>query len=275
MKTKYLLICCVAAVFLFFSCQSKKENSSKPLARVGNTYITQKNLEEKIMETGAFEYIKTKIGRKQFLDILINEQLVKLASENSSLKNSKEYKQKVKEIEDEMKKRLEEYKDILLTKMWLDELRKKELAVSDDEINEYLNQNPIVVSFEQAITLDYEIAQNIFNEMKKGVSIDALSKKYKDNENIVFNKIPPVMRGELIEELDDIIFKMRTGEIGGIVKTKLGYHIVKKLSHSMLDTKNESVKERVRKIIEKKKFDNYILALQDKYRVEVLDENYK
>ena len=275
MKRKYQLFVYAASMLLFFSCQGKKENSVKPLARVGNTYITQKNLEEKIMEVGDFDYLKTKIGRKQFLDILINEQLVKLASANSGIKNSKEYKQEIKKIEDEMKKRMEEYKEVMLTKMWIEKLRAKELAVSDKEIEDYLKENNQVVSFEQVITSDYEMAQSILNEIKKGASIDMLSKKFKDNENVVFNKIPPVMKGELINEIDDIVFKMKVGEISGIIKTKLGYHIIKKLSQSNIDTKNPSLKERVRKIIEKKKFDNYILSLQEKYKVEVLDENYK
>jgi peptidyl-prolyl cis-trans isomerase C len=270
-KTLTLLV----SALLFFSCQGNKEEKSKPLARVGNTYITRKYFEDKIMEFGDFDYLKTKIGRKQFLDILINEQLIKLASANSSIKSSKLYKERIKKIEEEMKRRLEENKDAILIKMWLEKLRENELMVNEKEINDYLATNKYSVSFEQVITTDYEIAQSIFNEMKKGVSIELLAKKYKDNENVVFNKIPSVIKGELINELDDMVFKMKNGEIGGIIKTKLGYHIIKKTSEVPINTKNDTIKEKVKKVLEKKKFDNYILTLQEKYKVEVLDEDYK
>jgi len=68
---------------------------------------------------------------------------------------------------------------------------------------------------------------------------------------------------------------MKIGEIGGIIKTKLGYHIIKKNSQNLLDANNPQIKERARRILEKKKFDSYIEKLQSKYKVEVLDEEFK
>jgi len=271
---KYLKIIIGGLIVFSFSCQ-KKEQKSKILAKVGNTYITEEYMNEKIMEIGEFEYLKTKIGKKQFLDILINERLVKIASENSELKNSKEYRENLEKIEKELKKRLEEYREVMLTKMWVEKIRENELKTTDEEINKYLKENGATVSFEQVITTDYETAQSIISDLKKGVSIEKIAQKYKDSENVVTNKIPPVMKGELMGELEDMIFKMKQGEIGGIVKTKLGYHIIKKTAQSSLDPNNPQMKERARRIIEKKKFDSYIEKLQSKYKVEVLDEEFK
>ncbi len=263
----------VIVVFLI-ACQKNKQES-KILAKVGNTYITEEYMNEKIMEAGEFDYLKTKIGKKQFLDVLINEQLIKIASQNSNIKSSKEYKENIEKIEKEFRKRLEEYKDIILTKMWLEKLRENELNVSEEEIKDYVKNNNSVVSFEQVITTDYETAQNIFTEVKKGTGIEKLAQKYKDNENIVINKVPPLIKGELNNEIEEIIFKMKVGEIGGIVKSRLGYHIIKKTSQSFLDINNPQIKERIKRVIERKKFDSYISELQKKYKVEVLDEEYK
>lgn len=271
---KYLTLIGIVAVMFSFSCQNKTEKS-KILAKVGNTYITEDYMNEKIMELGDFDYLKTKIGKKQFLDILINERLIKMASENSGLKNSKEYKENIEKIEKELKKRLEEYKEVILTKMWVDKMKENELKTTDEEVNKYIKENNAAVSFDQVITTDYETAQSILSELKKGTSIDKLSQKYKNSENVVVNRIPPVIKGELMSELEEIIFKMKPGEIGGIIKTKLGYHIIKKTSQSKIDEKSPSIKERVKKILEKKKFDSYIEKLQSKYKVEVLDEELK
>lgn len=271
---KYLKIIICGLTIFSFSCQNKQQKS-KILAKVGNTYITEDYMNEKIMEIGEFDYLKTKIGKKQFLDILINERLVKIASENSELKNSKEYKENLDKIEKELKKRLEEYKEVMLTKMWIEKVRENELKTTEDEISKYIKENNSTVSFDQVITTDYETAQSIISEMKKGVSVEKISQKYKDNENVVINKIPPVMKGELMPELEDIIFKMKIGEIGGIIKTKLGYHIIKKNSQNLLDANNPQIKERAKRILEKKKFDSYMEKLQSKYKVEVLDEEFK
>ncbi|NLH39759.1 MAG: hypothetical protein GX445_06830 [Elusimicrobia bacterium] len=268
------IILSVSILALLFSCQ-KKENKSKVIAKVGNTSITEDYLNEKAMEIGDFDYLKTKIGKKQFLDILVNERLVKMASENSDVKNSKEYKENIDKIEKELNKRLEEYKDMVLTKMWLEKLRENELKIADNEVTEYIKQNPYMVSLDQIITTDYETAQSIMAAMKKGESMDSIAKKYKDNPNVVVNKLPPVIKGELMPELEDMAFKMRVGELGGIIKTKLGYHIVKKLAQNSYDPNNVQFKERIKNVLEKKKFDSYMDKLQSKYKVEVVDEEYK
>ncbi|MEF3280301.1 MAG: peptidylprolyl isomerase [Elusimicrobiota bacterium] len=272
---KYINILVVCFLIFSFSCKSK-ESKTKILAKVGNTYITEDYLNEKVMEIGEFDYLKTRIGKKQFLDVLINEQLVKIASENSDIKGSKEYKENVAKIENELKKRMEEYRNVILAKMWLEKLRNTELKTTDVEIEKFIKENPYSVSFDQVITTDYETAQSIISEMKRGVSVESIAQKYKDNDSVVVNKLPPVIKGELMGELEDVVFKMKIGEIGGIIKTKLGYHIIKKNSQNVyLTASNPQAKERVRRVLEKKKFDDYISKLQSKYKVEVVDEEYK
>lgn len=272
---KKLILISLSLVITLFSCQNKEKDKEKVIAKVGNTYITESYLSEKIIESGEFDYLKTKIGKKQFLDILINERLLKLAAQNSDIQNSSEYKQEIKRIEDEFKKRLQEYKDIVLTKMWLEKIRKEKFSIVDKEIDEYIKKYPETVAFDQAITTDYETAQSIFKTAKTGVSFDKIASNYKDSQDVVFNKIPPIVYGELMDELNDIVFKLKVGEIGGIIKTKLGYHVIKKTAQAKIDTENPRMKERVRRILEKKKFDDYVSELEKKYGVEVLDEAYK
>lgn len=273
MKRNILIIlgCCL----IIFSCQKKGKDKEKIIAKIGNTYITESYLNEKIVESGEFEYLKTKIGKKQFLDVLINERLLKLAAENSDIASSKEYKDEVKHIEEEFKKRLEEYKNILLTRMWLEKIRKEKISIDDKDVDNYITKYPYTVSFEQAITTDYETAQAIFKSLKSGTQFDKITTKYANNTDVVLNKIPPVLYGELMDELNDVVFKLNVGEVGGIIKTNLGYHVIKKTSHTKIDMANPRIKERVKRVLEKKKFDEYLSELEKKYLVEVVDEEYK
>ncbi|MGC8867255.1 MAG: peptidylprolyl isomerase [Elusimicrobiales bacterium] len=274
MKNKLILITCGVILFAF-SCQRKEKEQEKIIAKVGNTYITESYLNEKIVESGEFDYLKTKIGKKQFLDVLINERLLKLAAQNSEVASSKEYRDEIERLKDEFKKRLEDYKDIILTRMWLDKIRKERINISDSDIKEYIKKYPYTVSFNQVISSDYEKAQAIFKSLKDGASFDRLAADYSKSNDVVFNKIPSVLYGELMDELNDMVFKMKVGDIGGIVKSKLGYHIVKKTAESKIENENPRIKERVRRVLEKKRFDEYLSELEKKYSVEVLNEEYK
>ena len=66
---------------------------------------------------------------------------------------------------------------------------------------------------------------------------------------------------------------MRAGETQGVFKSKFGYHVIKK--HGENDVSLENARERIRLVLEKTKFDAYINSLQNKYKVEVLDANFK
>lgn len=275
MKEIIKLTALILTVFIIFSCHKKEQTKDKIIAKVGNLYITEDYFNEKIMESGEFDYLKTKIGKKQFLDVLINERLLKMAAENSDIPNSDEYKQQVKKLEEEMKKRLEEYKEIILTKMYLEKIKSERLGVDQKEIEDYIKNHPSMVSFEQVITTDYETAQTALNMLKSGKNIENIAQVFKERNDVVVNKIPPVLWGELMDELNDIVFKLRVNEIGGIIKTKLGYHVIRKKSQSNANFADEKIRNRVSRILEKKKFDQYLSELEKKYSVEVIDENYK
>ncbi len=260
----------------FFSCQGKKTNE-KNIARVGGSVITENYLEEKIAELGpeANKFLSSAPGRKQFLDMLINEKLVKMASENSPVRNSKEYRERIEEMRKESENRLKEYREYLLTRMFMEDLKKKELEVTDAEIKDYAAAHPKMVSLEHIVADTYEKAEEILKRIKSGTSFSKISEDKKYEGTVAGGKLPPILPGEFVPELEDMITKMKVGEIQGVVASKMGFHIIKKNSETPLDLSKLENSERVRRVLEKKKFDEYIAKLQKKYKVEVLDERYK
>ncbi|MEW5950517.1 MAG: hypothetical protein GX447_06700 [Elusimicrobia bacterium] len=271
---KSLVIVSVCA--FFFSCQGKKDNE-KNIARVGGSFITESYLEEKIAELGpeANKFLSSAPGRKQFLDMLVNEKLVKMASESSPLKNSKEYRERVEEMRKESENRLKEYREYLLTRMFMEDLKKKELEVTQAEIKDYAAAHPKMVSLEHIVADNYEKAEEILKRIKSGTSFSKIAEDKKYEGTVAGGKLPPILPGEFLPELEDMITKMKVGEIQGVVASKMGFHIIKKNAESALDLSKIENSERVRKVLEKRKFDEYIAKLQKKYKVEVLDERYK
>jgi parvulin-like peptidyl-prolyl isomerase len=74
----------------------------------------------------------------------------------------------------------------------------------------------------------YQRAQKVLDILDKGADFSQVARTYSDgpraNEggNIGF-----VSRGQMIKEIDEVIFKLKVGELSGLIKTDLGYHIVK------------------------------------------------
>jgi parvulin-like peptidyl-prolyl isomerase len=267
----YSVFCILYSIFCIFliSCSSKV--IEPVIATVGKSKITlayfQKKLED--ISPDFQDYLNSSVGKKQFLDVLVNEKLILLAAKESAVANSKEYSALVKKMEDELKIKMDEYKEYLLTKMWIEHLKKDTLTVSNEEIQKYYQEHPYEVSIEHAVLGTYEEAESILKKVKSGMSFSKISQTNPHG----FGKLPPIMYGEFVPEIEDMIFKMRTGEIQGGVKSKLGYHVVKKVSQNK--TNFPEVKERIGKIIEKKKFDKYLDTLQSRYKVEVLNDEYK
>jgi len=194
-----------------------------------------------------------------------------LAARKSKTAGSEEYKKRVAVMEDDMKTKLNYYKDYMLTKMWVDDLRLNDIKVTDAEIEAYYEKTPYEIVVEHIVTPTYEEAEAVLKKIKAGADFTRTAKETSmDKENV---RLPPVMYGEFVPELEEMAFKMRPGEIQGVVKTGLGYHILKKISQNKPSL--AQVKERVQRIVEKKKFDAYLAQFQAKAKVEVLDENYK
>ena len=260
----------LAALLLASAC-SKQD--SKVIARIGPEKITEASLQEKLSEISpdAQNYLATKPGRRQFLDVLIHERLMLLAARKSRVASGAGFKTQIARKEAEMAAALRAYKDFMLTKTWVEDMREGELKVTDGDAREYYQKYPDKVTLAHILMADKEAAEDVYKKLKSGADFEKMAREHSlDRESV---RLPPVMYGEFMPELEEMAFKMRVGETQGIVKTPLGFHIIKKLAQER--TPEAQALERVRKILEKKKFDAYLEKFQEKIKVEVLDENYK
>ena len=65
-----------------------------------------------------------------------------------------------------------------------------------------------------------------------------------------------VERGQMLAEIDEVIFELEVGEVSGLIKTELGYHIFKVEEKLEPDTQElAEVREEIDEVIFKEKFD--------------------
>lgn len=77
---------------------------------------------------------------------------------------------------------------------------------------------------------DRATAEKVLAELKAGAKFEDLARKYSiDPSNANGGDLGYFQRGDLLPEFENAVIKLKPGQISGIVRTKLGYHIIKRL----------------------------------------------
>ncbi|MBI3564490.1 MAG: peptidylprolyl isomerase [Elusimicrobia bacterium] len=273
MKRAALLLAAVAAAS---ACREK----DPVLARVGKLTITQSEFQRKIGEVsqGYQDYVLTPSGRRQFLDVLIREKLVLAAAQHSDVPRSGEYRSRLEQLRRDEQERVRDGAEALLTAMWVDDLRKTgAVKVADPEIDDYLAKHPAEVEVRHVLLAAPDKAEAVAKRLRAGANFAKVAAEESLDASTAAQggKFPPLMYGEVIPELEEVVFRMRVGEIGGPLKSKFGYHVVKKESERRLPPNAPETRERVSRLLEKQKLDRYLQQVQEKFPVEVVDEQFK
>jgi len=209
----------IASVFAFSGCGNEK---SKPLATIDGKAITVGDFEKRVSKMPAYYKTLASQRKKDFLDDMINEQLIY----KEALKRGINREPEVKELLDEAKRK------ILIAKLM--EVEVKKSAVTEDKIKEFyqIHKDDFVTPLKlraSHIMVDTEAEANeVLQKLKEGGDFAQLAKQYsKDPSKDRGGDIGYFIKGQLMPELEEICFKLQPGQISDIIKTKFGYHIIK------------------------------------------------
>ncbi len=229
-----------------------------------------------------------KHNKQSQIDYLINEKIIEseIKRLNLSISNERvesEFKDMAKknnvsevELENILKGQgiqSNEYKLFLKEKIEKQSLMDTEiiskLRISDDDaFNEYLknnpNSHPSINEFTAAHILlnpkkrgDEEAAlkraEEVLVKLKAGEAFEVLAEQYSEDPNFSSGgALGTFKSGEFLPEIEQSISDLKVGQTTGIVKTKLGYHIVKLIGKKLTpDPKFEKEKERLKsKVLE-------------------------
>lgn len=273
MRRAFLLL---TAALVFAACREK----DPVLARVGKLKITQSEFQRKLTEVSAGyqDYVLTPSGRRQFLDVLIREKLVLAAAQHSDVPRTADYKARLDQLRKDEQERVRDGSEALLTSMWIEDLRNKGvLKVTDDEVRDYIAKNPTEVEIRHVLLATPAKAEEVAKKLRAGANFAKVAQEDSLDASTAAQggKFPPLMYGEVIPELEEVVFKMRVGEIGGPLKSKFGYHVIKKEAEHRLSADSAETRERVAHLLEKQKLDAYLQQKQEMFPVEVVDEQFK
>ncbi|MDO8281888.1 MAG: peptidylprolyl isomerase [Thermodesulfovibrionia bacterium] len=224
---KFLVL--ALAVFLTIGCSktgttTKQEGAS--LAKVGETSITQEDYmrELKGLPEWAREKFKSDKDKEEFLDSIIEKELLYIEAKKNKLNNDKDYIAKLKEFE----------KMNLITTLLEKEIRDK-VKVEDAEAKSFYDSNMDKFKQNAGIRASHILVESeaigisILAKLKAGADFAKLAAQYSMDEGNAKNggDLGFFDRGRMVPEFEDAAFKLKKGEVSGLVKTQFGFHIIK------------------------------------------------
>lgn len=269
------LLAATLLVLLSAACRGEKD---PVVARVGKLKITQSEFQRKLGEVsqGYQDYVLSPSGRRQFLDVLIREKLVLAAAQQSDVPRSPEFRAQLEKLRKEEEERVREGGDYLLTSMWIEDLRRNgELKVDESDVRDYLAKHPVEVDMRHVLLATPEAAAEVAKRLRAGANFAKIAKEESLDAATAADggRLPTSLYGEVIPELEEVVFRMRVGEIGGPLKSKFGYHVLRKDGEKKVTL--EEGRARVMRLLEKQKLDAHLQSIQTKFPVEVVDEQFR
>ena len=266
----------ISLLLLPAACKRGQEDD-EVVARVGRAAITQAEFHRKLAEVapGFQSYVATPYGRRQFLDVLIREKLILESAKSDGTDQTPPFIERMGELRRDEEAKMKEARDYLLTRLWIDHLRERGVvAATDDELRDYHKRNPVEVKARHILLATADDAEAAIARLRHGASFAEAAKKQSLDGDTASEggRMRSAILGETLPELE-VLFKMKTGELGGPVRSKFGYHILLKDGEERPSF--EALKDRIKDVIEKQKLDRHLQTMQASFRVEVVDAQFK
>ncbi|MCL2334464.1 MAG: peptidylprolyl isomerase [Endomicrobia bacterium] len=278
---KKVLVVAVLAVFALGACngKGKAKDNSPVIAKVGGTQVTEKMIDDKLAATSPAyrEYVNTPVGKKQFIDAVVRENIILEAAKQSGMANKKEYSEALKDFKAEQERQYAEYKDGMLIEMYVKNVHDG-ITASDADIQKYYNDNkdtfehPVAYTVRHILVTSKEEAEAAYARLQNGEKFEKVAQEISQDKQSAQNGglIGPFRKGVLPPEFEKAVISLKTGQMSGIVETTYGYHIIFKVSEQTLPAVSfEQAKPEIAGIIERERFDKWYEDTKKKLGVTV------
>ncbi len=223
-KKYFLLGLCIAGCFLLtFSGCGKATEKNPVLASIGSSKITMADFNERIANLPAQYREIIRKRKKEYLDELVNNTLLYQEALRKKVASEKDVKKVIEEAR----------KKILVARLLKDEIDDV-IDIEEEEIVNfyYANQSkylePEVFRASHVLVFSRKEAEEIFETLRRGADFDKTAKsKSIDPTAQNGGDIGYFAKGQLMPKFEAACGSLEIGEVSTVVKTKLGYHIIK------------------------------------------------
>ena len=179
-----------------------------------NITVEEKEIDARVDE------MRSKVGSERELENVLNEQNLTL---------------------DELRAR---YKEKIMIRKLIDQKIGAKIIITPLEVKNYYNGNKDSFMQAEEIKLrtilikpkkeqggeagSLELMRDLVKRLKEGCDFEGLAKEYSDDPGAGEGGLMGyVKKGDLMPQIEEIVFKLKEGEITGIIQSPLGYHVFK------------------------------------------------
>ncbi|MBI5696798.1 MAG: peptidylprolyl isomerase [Nitrospirae bacterium] len=275
-KRMFRYVASIAAVTLLLAaCEKGKTGEEKKaeagkgaavLATVNGNNITVEDfaVEAMRLSPGEQQALADPENQKKFLETLVNKQVV-----------IQEAQRKGVEKDPEVIKRLKPIKDELVWRQYIKLEVLDKAKVADKDVKDYFDKNKSdlgSIRLSHILVMSKQEAEEVLKKLSAGEDFAKLSREHSldpktKNSGGDLGYVNWLDFGSA--SLKDAAFKLKVGEIGNVVQSQAGYHIIKITDKKPApDSEFDKVKDQVKELLlEKKKeemFDSIVKGLKDK-----------
>lgn len=250
--------------------QSKLKNE-EIVAWVGKEAITINDYKNELaMLSPSYRGIAN-LDKNRFLESLINKRLLLQEAKTKNLQNSENVKRLFQRIKEE-----------IMIQELIDKAISDKAGLTESEIEQHYRENqndyaePAKIKASHILVDSRLLAKKISADLREGAGFEKLTKEYsldiptKDRGG----NVGYFAKGTLLPEFEEACEKLKVGEISDVVKTDLGYHIIKVLDKKEAEPKPlEEVKDDIKnKLLLEKEislYDNLLQGLRDKQKISI------
>ena len=256
------------------ACRPASDDGSWP-GKTKKLSITEKDVTERMELLSAEDarFVKTPIGRQNLIQTIMREKLIQADAWANGLAQNPDYQKLLTQKRQQLDELYEQYTQQLLEDFWYEQKHADgSLQVTEEEIDAYYKQYPYEMTVQQIIVDNAETADQVLRTLKSSPGRwREMSRKYNVAPELVRDEKFTFMPGEFLPEIEVIAANSSTGSVQGFFKTALGFHIIMKVSEKRISQKEAA--QRIRTILENRKLDAIIEALQNKYEVIIDAQN--
>ncbi|MEA3506042.1 MAG: peptidylprolyl isomerase, partial [Elusimicrobiota bacterium] len=220
---KYIIL--VIASFVLAGGCSRREDV---IVYVNSRKITVEDFKERMEGVPDYYmgFIATRGGKRQYLTSMIKEEVLLKKAYDMGL-----------DERERVKRQIESLKREVLLAAAMEELREKEINISDQDLRTYYENNrdkyanPREVKVSHVLLSTQKKAEEVLEKIRRGTSFENMAREHSIDTVTAINggNLGYFSRGEMADPvLEKAIFELdRVGQVSDVIKTQFGYHIVK------------------------------------------------
>lgn len=273
---KWLILPLIA--FALVACTKKEQG--KTLATVNDEVITMEQFSTELdkIPTNMKMLVVSQSGKRNFLDRLVVKKLLLREAKKEDIEKNKEFQDRLADI-----------KDQLIIESLLKKKVQLNLNLTDGDLKKYYDSNREQFKRDQEIETSQIVlkteqeAKEIQGKLIKGESFEELARTYSvdPSAKATGGKIGYHPKGTLIPEYEQAAFKLtKVGQLSPIVKTQLGYHIIrlegtKPPSYVPFEEVKEFIKQKMGQEKQAEVLEKYIAELKKTAKITVNEDLLK